>query len=221
MTSAATPSRTSPEVWKTGGLLAALIVHNLIYPLTYLGVVGPVVFYLLYSGMFVAATFALSRNSALRSAALVTGAATFVLGLWNVFAGTPATAFGIYVASILYHGVIIIVLSLYIFTARTVLMEILLAATSLYLVIGSLFAAIFALLVWFDPGAFSYGGDTELTWQQLLYFSYVTLTSLGFGDILPVSFYAQAFTAFEAIVGVLYTVILLSRLVGMHSSSRE
>ena len=53
--------------------------------------------------------------------------------------------------------------------------------------------------------------DAPLGWQQLLYFSYITLTSVGYGDILPTGFHAQAFAAFEAIVGVLYTVILLSR----------
>ena len=62
------------------------------------------------------------------------------------------------------------------------------------------------------------GTGAEVQWQQLLYDSYVTLTTLGYGDILPVSFYAQAFAAFEAITGTLYTVLLLSRLVGLHAA---
>jgi voltage-gated potassium channel Kch len=55
-------------------------------------------------------------------------------------------------------------------------------------------------------------------WQQMLYFSYITLTTVGYGDIMPVGFYAQSIVSLEAITGTLYTVILLSRLVGMHAS---
>ncbi len=115
---------------------------------------------------------------------------------------------------------IIVVLWRYIFGSGQVFTEIILAATSLYLVIGSTFAAVYALIAWLQPGAFTAASGVAIDWQQLLYFSYITLTSVGYGDILPVAFYAQAFAAFEAIVGVLYTVILLSRLVGMHTTTR-
>jgi voltage-gated potassium channel Kch len=51
-------------------------------------------------------------------------------------------------------------------------------------------------------------------------FSYVTLTTVGYGDITPQGFYAQSLVIFEAVIGVLYTVILLSRLVGLQASSK-
>lgn len=119
-----------------------------------------------------------------------------------------------FVTSILYHVVMIIVLCIYTFAARQVFTETLLAATSLYLVLGSGFAAIFALIEWLQPGSFTSSAGAVASWQELLYFSYITLTSLGYGDILPVKYYAQAF---EAIIGVLYSVLLLSQLVGMHT----
>ena len=78
----------------------------------------------------------------------------------------------------------------------------------------------FGLLLWLEPGAFVSSSGADVEWQQLLYYSYVTLTTLGYGDIVPVGFHAQAFAAFEAIIGTLYTVILLSRLVGLHASRR-
>lgn len=208
------------EVLKTGGLLTALVLHNLIYPLSTQGVIGSFVFYAVYAAMFVIATWLLSGNAVLRWAAAASGAAVFAAGLFNSYAPTGLTALAVYVNSIAYHGIIMVVLTRYIFAARQVFTEIILAAASLYLVIGSAFAAIFALVAWLEPGAFSSGSGVEVGWQQLLYFSYITLTSLGYGDILPVSFYAQAFAAFEAIIGVLYTVILLSRLVGMHTAAR-
>ena len=54
----------------------------------------------------------------------------------------------------------------------------------------------------------------------MVYFSYVTMTTVGYGDITPVGFYAQSFVTFEAVGGTLYSVLLLSRLVGMHASSK-
>lgn len=208
------------EVQKTGALLAAVILHNLTYPISQSGFLGAVVFYGFYGGMFVAATWALTASHVMRQAAMVTGAAVFAAGIAHTATGAAATALAVYVSSIAYHGVMIAVLGWYTLAARTVFTEVILAATTLYLIIGSGFAAIFALIEWLEPGSFIGAAGPVSSWQELLYFSYVTLTSLGFGDILPVSYYAQAFTAFEAIAGVLYTVILLSRLVGMHTAKR-
>ena len=59
------------------------------------------------------------------------------------------------------------------------------------------------------------------TVRDLFYFSYVTLTTLGYGDIGPVSPAARALAITEAIVGQLYLVVLVAGLVGMHLSPRR
>ncbi|WDR05204.1 ion channel [Devosia rhodophyticola] len=209
------------EVAKTGGLLGAMVLHNLIYPLSTSGGVGPLIFYAVYASIFVLGTWLLTQDKRLRGLAVVTGATAFAAGIVNSYAASRGAALGVSLTSIAYHGVMIAVLVRYTFTARTVLTEVILAATLLYLVLGSLFAAVFGLLLWFEPGAFADSSGAQVQWQQLLYFSYATLTTLGYGDIVPKSFYAQAFAAFEAIVGTLYTVVLLSRLVGLHASARS
>ncbi|MFC6487470.1 potassium channel family protein [Nitratireductor sp. GCM10026969] len=79
----------------------------------------------------------------------------------------------------------------------------------------------FALIEWLAPGSFAASSGDEITWQKMVYYSYITLTTLGYGDITPVGTYAQAFASFEAVLGVLYTVILLSRLVGLYSASSD
>jgi hypothetical protein len=214
-------SRPAPklsEVARTGGLLAAIVVHNLIYPLSTGGGAGPLIFYAVYASIFVAGTWLLTRDARLWVASLAAGVAVFVAGLTNSYVPSREAALAVYLISIAYHAVMILVLARYIFTARKVMTEVILAATSLYLVLGSVFAAIFGLVMWLEPGAFVSSSGADVQWQQLLYYSYVTLTTLGYGDIVPIGFYAQAFAAFEAIIGTLYTVILLSRLVGMHAS---
>ena len=212
------PAPRLSETGKTGGLLAAIVLHNLIYPLSTVGGAGPLVFYAVYASIFVVGTWLLTGERRWRTAAAVTGAAVFAAGVINSYAGSSLGALSVYLTSIAYHAVIIVVLARYTFTARTVMTEVILAATSLYLVLGSAFAAVFGLLLWLEPGAFVASSGADVEWQQLLYYSYVTLTTLGYGDIVPVGFHAQAFAAFEAIIGTLYTVILLSRLVGLHAS---
>lgn len=211
------PAVTS-EVAKTGGLLAAIVLHNLIYPLSADGGIGAIIFYAIYASIYVIGTWLLTSQRFWRIAAAATGAAVFVAGGLNSLSGSGDKALAVYLTSIAYHAVIIVVLARYTFTARTVMTEVILAATSLYLVLGSAFAAIFGLLLWLEPGAFVSSSGADVQWQQLLYYSYVTLTTLGYGDIIPIGFYAQAFAAFEAIIGTLYTVLLLSRLVGLHAS---
>lgn len=206
------------HVVTTGGLLAAILLHNLIYPLSISSIFGAVLFYLIYASMFVVATWRLTEITWLRYGVAIAGGLVFAVGMANAVASTQATSIGIYTTSIAYHAFMIVVLARHTFMARTVMTDILLAATALYLVIGSMYAAIFATVEWFEPGSFVSSSGAEVTWQLLLYYSYVTLTTLGYGDITPVGFYAQAFAAFEAVMGVLYTVILLARLVGKHAS---
>ncbi|WP_224825915.1 potassium channel family protein [Cognatishimia sp. MH4019] len=211
--------RTS-EVTKTGGLLAAILLHNLVYPMSTWGGIAPAAFYVLYASMFVIAAWLLTGDARLRMAATISGLAVFAAGLANSYMPSSGTALAVYVTSIVYHAIALIVLTRYTFTSRQVFTEVVLAATCLYLVLGSAFAAIYGLIFWVDSAAFTSATGGAVGWQQLLYYSYVTLTTLGYGDVLPVGHVAQSVAAFQAIVGTLYTVLLLSRLVGMHSSAR-
>jgi len=88
---------------------------------------------------------------------------------------------------------------------------------SLYLLIGLTWAIIYIVLIIFDPEAFS-GVDIG-SWQQIFasvaYYSFVTLTTLGYGDILPKNHIAEFFVYMEAIVGVFYMAIIVSSLVSL------
>ena len=67
------------------------------------------------------------------------------------------------------------------------------AAISIYLLLGAMFVPFYGALELFSPGSFI---DTspqavELGWQQFVYYSYVTLNTIGYGDILPVTLTAK------------------------------
>lgn len=206
------------KVAANAGVLVAILVHNLTYPLSAAGGVWPALFYGFYASIFVVATWALTDSRPSRLSVAGAGLAVFLAGLLNSFAPSNGAALAVYLTSIAYHLGMLVVLARYTFGARTVMTDVLLAATSLYLVLGSGFAAVLAFIEWCAPGSFVASSGAAIGWQQMVYFSYVTLTTLGFGDITPVGFYAQSFVAFEAIGGTLYTVMLLSRLVGLHAS---
>lgn len=199
-------------------ILAAILLHNLTYPLSAAGGPWPALFYGFYAAIFVVATWALTDLKLLRCLMGCAGLAVFIAGVLNSYAPSSGAALSVYLTSITYHLGMVVMLARYTFGARTVMTDVLLSATSLYLVIGSGFAAVLALIEWSAPGSFVTSSGTPIDWQQMVYFSYVTLTTLGYGDITPVGFYAQSFVTFEAIGGTLYTVILLSRLVGLHAS---
>jgi len=97
--------------------------------------------------------------------------------------------------------------------------DLIFGAIGVYLVIGLFFAFAFALLEVLMPGSVS--GVSELvgdnaTAGPMIYFSYVTLTTLGYGDVTPVTNMAMSMSYAEAIIGQLFLAILVARLVGLH-----
>ncbi len=87
---------------------------------------------------------------------------------------------------------------------------------------------IFALIEMLHPGSF-YSADSSMKLQghpghvhqeliQFIYFSLVTLASVGYGDIIPVTPPARAVAAVEGISGQFYIAVLIARLVSLHSS---
>jgi hypothetical protein len=70
------------------------------------------------------------------------------------------------------------------------------------------------------PGSLQAGPNpTEGAYPPILYFSFVTLTTVGYGDILPVSQQARALSNLESLIGVLYPAVLIGRLLSMHGSA--
>ena len=92
----------------------------------------------------------------------------------------------------------------------------------LFLSIGLVFVAIFSFLLLLAPNAFanieSRQGDFPI--GSLIYFSFVTLTTMGYGDIVPVHPYARGIVNIEAIIGQLYPATLLARLVTLELTHR-
>lgn len=92
---------------------------------------------------------------------------------------------------------------------RTVTMDVIFGALAVYVFVGIDFAIIFDTIQRVDPAAFA--GEPV----SPFYFSFVTLTTVGFGDITPVSDLARTLTVIEALVGQILLVVIVARLVGL------
>ena len=89
-------------------------------------------------------------------------------------------------------------------------------AICIYLIAATLWALLFSLLNQINPDSFHGLGDVpfEDQFAELMYFSTVTLTTLGYGDVTPASPYARWLAQVEAVFGQLYIAILVAALVG-------
>jgi hypothetical protein len=95
-------------------------------------------------------------------------------------------------------------------------------AVCVYMMMGVLWGMAYHLIGSFDSSAFTgiggAGYDTLL--QKLFYFSFVTMTTLGFGDISPVAPLARSLAYLQAVVGQMYVAILVAGLVSAHVAAR-
>jgi hypothetical protein len=96
-------------------------------------------------------------------------------------------------------------------------------AVALYLLIAAAFATLYTLLEILSPGAFRFAQAGEMEGGRLrdavTYFSMVTLTTVGYGDVTAVHPVARSLVVFEALIGQLYPAILLARLVTLYEGS--
>ena len=102
----------------------------------------------------------------------------------------------------------------YLRNSRSVAQAELYTAVNIYLLLGLLWAAIYLAIDAFSPGSIQVGSYSADRQTELLYFSLVTLSTIGYGDIVPFSGEARILAALEGITGVLYIATTVAVLVG-------
>lgn len=104
----------------------------------------------------------------------------------------------------------------FIFRATRVDRSLVASAITVYLLLGAVWGAVYLIIYRTNPAAFNAPNvDPNYASVHFIYYSYVTLTTLGYGDITPISPAARILSVVEAITGVLYTAILVARLVSL------
>lgn len=105
--------------------------------------------------------------------------------------------------------------------ASRVTMDTVRGGVCVYLLLGYFWALLYSIIYTLDANAFSRDLLTETSYVNVLYFSFVTLTTLGFGDIVPVTEIASVLTVLEALVGQIYPAVFIALLVSGYLAHKQ
>ena len=173
------------------------------------------------TGTFIAAMYAISERKQHLILALFLVVPTIVT-LWiDYFARMTWSHVVSDICGVLFFGFAIVIIVKFIRRQNEVTVEMIFAAVVVYLLMAMLWADLYRLLETLSPGSFDMpGGEIQNDSILFLYFSLVTITTLGYGDITPLTDNAAGLAVVEALTGQIYLVVLVAWLVGMHVSKR-
>lgn len=126
--------------------------------------------------------------------------------------------------SILFFCLVVVSFILMIARSKEVSAKVILESINGYLLMGIMFSLIVALIMFFNPMAFNFpeelneGIGSANSFSNYMYYSLVTISTLGYGDALPVSPAAKSLATFISISGQLYIAIIIAMLVGKYAS---
>jgi hypothetical protein len=209
-------------------LLLALTLLLVLSPVLHGTFGGRLVFDLFLTVVFIASFQVVFTSRPLRLPALLLGV-PIVIGAWTGYVLPDAPRFplavGLHLFGFLFLVLTTVTILWSVYEDESVSAESVLGALCGYLLIGLAFGHLYCLVVEIHPGAFRGREDVEAQLRDevaqhflLTYYSFSTLTTLGYGDITPASNTTRGLAMVEAIVGQFYIAVLIAELVGKRGS---
>ena len=168
-------------------LLIALVAFVTIVPVLEAVGYGGTIFTIFVSTILLSAAYAVSESRGQFYLTLILAGPAFALRWINNFLGIPQLEFIADILTALFLLVVAMLILTHVLRDEKVSREKIFAALSVYLLLGVIWAFLFFFVDFLVPGSFRYGQEQVLTEAQMVYYSFVTLTTLGYGDIVPVS----------------------------------
>jgi hypothetical protein len=192
-------------------IMAVLLVNPFIRPL---GKIGYFFATLLITMIPLASFYALNEDRK-RAIIILFICAPFVIldGINMFFTNRYLMVVAYSFGTILYFYIIVLLVR-NLLTQRVITANLIYCAISIYLMIGIMWAGIYVVLEGISPYSFSGASETP----DLLYFSFVTLTTVGFGDVAPLSILGKRLAVFEAAMGGIYMAVIIALIVGRYMS---
>jgi len=122
---------------------------------------------------------------------------------------------------VLFFVLVVINLLIGIVKSKEVDTQVIFSAVAVYVLFGFCGAILAAVIMFFEPTAFSLNSNYSSQFHQFLYFSFITITSTGYGDILPITPLARTHAIFLALFGQLYLTVIIGILIGKYLSGKE
>ena len=198
-------------------LLLSLLLVILIYPVLDHEGLRRMILGLLMFVPVILATFRLSQTKGwvLPSVLLMSGAS--LLSLASMFFPNRTLTGMKWVVLAAFFALTVVGLFSYLRKARTILTAHLYTAVSIYLLLGMQWFAVYSAIDVFRPGSFLFNNAAIADRQsELLYFSLVTLSTVGYGDIVPLDGEVRMLAALEGVTGVLYVAITVALVVSAY-----
>jgi voltage-gated potassium channel len=219
------PRRLGMRRFSTVELLIALALLFVSFPFVEEVKGGDIIVSILLSLVLISAVLAVSnRRSTLVVAVLL--AIPAIIGRWiDHFRPHLVPPAVFLIAGLVLVAFVVINLLRFVLRAPSVSIEVLCASISAYLMLGLAWTMAYWLVDQLTPGgAFSFNtnaGPRSMNGFTGFYFSFITLSTVGYGDITPVSRIARWLAAMEAMTGLLYVAILIARLVALYSTPKS
>ncbi len=183
---------------------------------------------LLFTVMLLSVVLAVSRTRATEIIALSLAIPTVILQGLQPWLASDGLAMAGHIFGMLFLAYAIAIIMKRLFTDRRISGDMICASLCVYLLFGVLCALVYSLIFYLDSTSFAFSFTEANNVQHMqfggertfvaIYYSFVTMSTLGYGDIVPTSSVARMCAAMQAVTGQLYLAVLVARLVGLHIS---
>ena len=200
-------------------LLASILLVFLIGPVAFdYGLLSIVNLEILFLVILIFSIFLHQHDSKLFKVTVV----SLIIILINILFFDNNQSVSQYFLKILIVSITIVELFREIFKTKIIDSHIISSAISIYVLVGIFWYLLFMFLLMIDPDSFYIRNfNPEMVSIDMIYFSFTTLTTLGYGDITPVSYTAKMWSITEAMMGVMFLAVMISRVVSLFGSKKK
>jgi ion channel len=204
-------------------LLCSELALILLYPFLATTAFADEVFRLLAVFVFFTALYAVKGRGRITTIAVILGAPAICLRLANIFEHRELVRLPDEISGLAFLIFVTAVLVTSILSNPSVTSDTLAGAVSAYFLIGITFGLAYLMIESLVPGSFKDTIDPAKRFipSDFTFFSFVTLTTVGYGDIVPWGRHARAIAIVESVLGIMYPAVLISRLVGLHGRKHD
>ena len=197
-------------------MLISLLLLVAIHPFLEEGAIARAVFLAFSTGVLLSAAYAVSHTKRSLAVALLLAMPAIVMGWSHLFVQTHTLHLISVTLFMLFYTYTLLLVLRHVLSVQEVTADEIYGALSVYILIGFVWGLGYGVLERLVPGSF-HSEVHGLGSADLIYYSFITLMTVGYGDMYPVSPIARSLSVIEAMVGIIFIAVFISRLVGMHT----
>jgi len=214
------------SLWDSKSPLTYLLIFLMIsvfgaYPFMGESMIGNALCAIFFTLSFVAGIFSITLNKNKRKVGIGFSVLLLILHSLAISFNSLTTDVIIFITWIVYFLMLSFLLIDRIFSDDKVIFARFQGAIAVYIIFGIVFSFAYRILFLLDPTSIHFNhintATTKVPAFEFLFFSFSTLTTLAYGEITPTTHLAQSLAIIEAVTGIMFTAILISRLVGLDS----